>query len=145
MRLLIVFGLVVAGWVGDAAEVKPLVWQLMEVRDELVGIPFGEVIAANTGRKLLPINRRSSTDRRLVDRIAKAVERVMRRIADSAHPAHRQRRINEVSKYFEDALLEELNSTSGLECGYPRTAAGKIQRAGYPDLRLVDRTSGRVV
>ena len=129
----------------SAADVKPLVKQLMEVRDELDGIPFGEVVEANTGRKLLPLNRRSSTDRRLVEQISGALRRVMKRLADPDHAAHQQRRINEVSKFFEEAMLEELNAVSGFECSFPKTAEGRSQRSGYPDLRLVETRTGRVV
>jgi hypothetical protein len=32
----------------------------------------------------------------------------------------------------------------GLEAGPPVTAAGRIQRSGYPDIRLMERASGRV-
>lgn len=127
------------------ADVKPLVKQLMEVRDELDGIPFGDVVEANSGKKLLPINRRSSTDRRLVSQISAALKQVMKRVAEPDHEAHKQKRINEVSKYFEETLLEKLNEIDGFSCGYPKTAEGKAQRSGYPDLRLLDRKSGRVI
>jgi len=128
-----------------AADVTPLVRQLMEVRDELEGIPFSEVVRANTGKRLLPIDRQNAEDRKLVEKITGAIKRVMRRIADPEHEAHRQRRINEVSRFFEEALLEELNAVPGFECGFPKTAEGRVQRSGYPDLRLKDRESGRVV
>lgn len=128
----------------DAADVKQLVRQLMQVRDELKGIPFAEVVEANTGKKLLAIDRRSSTDRRIVAAVSAAAGRVMKTVSDSDHEAHQQRRINEVSKYFEEAMRDELNALAGFECDYPKTAAGRSQRSGYPDLRLVDIKSGRV-
>ena len=53
-------------------------------------------------------------------------------------------RINEVSSYFEDTLRELLSSTPGLSCDFPRTIDGKVQRSGYPDLRIVDLASRRV-
>ena len=37
-----------------------------------------------------------------------------------------------------------LFATAGLSCDFPRTAGGKIQRSGYPDLRVVDLASTRV-
>jgi len=30
-------------------------------------------------------------------------------------------------------------------CDFPKTASGHLQRSGYPDLRLVDRATGRVL
>jgi hypothetical protein len=41
-------------------------------------------------------------------------------------------------------LCEKLNRAPGLRCDFPRTAQGRIQRSGYPDLRLVETTSNRV-
>ena len=53
-------------------------------------------------------------------------------------------RINEVSSYFEDTLRELLNSTPGFSCEFPLTAEDKVQRSGYPDLRITDLESKRV-
>ena len=53
-------------------------------------------------------------------------------------------RINEVSSHVEDTLRELLNATPGLSCDFPRTAADKVQRSGYPDLRIVHLASKRV-
>ena len=69
----------------------------------------------------------------------------MKAVSDKKHPAHEQKRINEVSKYFEETIREELNRVEGFECDFPKTAEGRTQRSGYPDLRLVDRKTGRIV
>jgi hypothetical protein len=53
-------------------------------------------------------------------------------------------RINEVSSHFEDTLRELLNRTPGLQCDFPLTVEGKVQRSGYPDLRITDPESKRV-
>jgi hypothetical protein len=53
-------------------------------------------------------------------------------------------RINEASRYFENALRDLLASKGGLSCDFPHTAGDKVQRSGYPDLRIVDLTSKRV-
>jgi hypothetical protein len=53
-------------------------------------------------------------------------------------------RINEVSSHFEDTLRELLSATPGLQCDFPLTPEGKLQRAGYPDLRITDLESKRV-
>ena len=53
-------------------------------------------------------------------------------------------RINEVSNHFEDTLRELLNATPGLQCDFPLTAEGKLQRLDYPDLRITDLESKRV-
>jgi hypothetical protein len=41
-------------------------------------------------------------------------------------------------------LRELLSTTPGLKCDFPLTAEGKIQRSGYPDLRITDLESKRV-
>ncbi len=53
-------------------------------------------------------------------------------------------RINEVSSHFEDLTRELLNAAPGLSCDIPRTANDRVQRSGYPDLRLVDMETKRV-
>jgi hypothetical protein len=53
-------------------------------------------------------------------------------------------RINEISSHFEDTLRDLLSSTAGLRCDSPPTAEGKVQRSGYPDLRIIDLESRRV-
>ena len=56
-----------------------------------------------------------------------------------------QRRINEVSSYFESAFKQELNAVPGFVCDFPKTSVEHVQRSGYPDLRLEDKTTGRVL
>src|SRR5206468_12685910 len=68
----------------------------------------------------------------------------MKRLNASGSAIRQVDRSNEVSSRFEDTLRELLNSTSGLKCDFPLTAEGKIQRSGYPDLRITDLESKRV-
>jgi hypothetical protein len=49
-----------------------------------------------------------------------------------------------VSSHFEDNLRELLNATPGLRCDLPLTNEGKVQRSGYPDLRIIDVESKRI-
>ncbi len=55
------------------------------------------------------------------------------------------KRVNEMSSYFEEAMRAKLRSVPGFACDFPPTAAGKHQRSGYPDLRLVDTATQRVI
>lgn len=126
----------------DAASIIP--WLLDEERD-LKGIPFPEVIKATSGKTLIPIDPTRKTDQELLTKIGRALDRVVREMNRPESPAHQQRRINEVSAHFESAIRAALNAVPGFACDVPKTAAGKIQRSGYPDLRLEDRMSGRVV
>src|SRR6267143_1717418 len=40
--------------------------------------------------------------------------------------------------------IRKMKSIPGLSCDFPKTAEGKTQRSGYPDLRIVDLASKRV-
>lgn len=132
----------------DAAEPKPLdavVKSVMSEEAELHGVPFGEVIRAATGRRILPVNVEDAATKELLARISGALDKVQARMNAADSPAHAERRINEVSAHFEKALLAALNEVPGFACDYPKTASGRTQRSGYPDLRLTDKASGRVV
>jgi hypothetical protein len=121
-----------------------ILWLLDEDRD-LNGIPFADIIKATSGKRIIPFDRTNATDRALLGKIGGAMDRVLARMNATNSPAQKERRINEVSRHFEAAMREELNAVPGFACEWPSTAAGVAQRSGYPDLRLVDRTSGRVL
>jgi hypothetical protein len=70
---------------------------------------------------------------------------VLEELNAATSPAKRQKRVNEMSKYFEDAIESKMKAIPGFECEFPKTAAGHVQRSGYPDLRLVDKATGRVL
>jgi hypothetical protein len=121
-------------------------WLLTE-NDQLHGIPFSEVIFDSTGKRVLGFDGNNPADQRVAKAISAACEETIKRL--NAHDSAISRdggidRINEVSSHFEDALRELLNATPGLRCDFPRTAEGKVQRSGYPDLRIVDEESQRV-
>jgi hypothetical protein len=118
-------------------EVKPdsailIDWLLKDGRD-LKGIPFSDVLAATTGKKILPVK----PDAPWLDRLSVVLDRTLAEMNDPAHPIHTAGRINEASRFIEDQLMAECNKESGWSCGIPRTSAGEEQRSGYPDLRLV--------
>jgi hypothetical protein len=133
---------------GAAAEpvrnVKPLVSFLMESESELKGIPFAEVVQAVAGKRIIAINPTHELDRVLLARIGGALDKVLARMNAPDSPAQKPKRINEPSSHFENAIKTALNEIPGFDCDFPKTAAGKTQRSGYPDLRLVDKVSGRV-
>jgi hypothetical protein len=112
---------------------------------ELDGIAFSTVIEATTGRKIIPIDLQREPDRELIRKLGLALDEVLARLNASNSVAQYERRINEVSSHFEAELKSVLNATEGFVCDFPRTMSGKIQRSGYPDLRVVDRKSGAIV
>jgi hypothetical protein len=128
-----------------AADLQPLVSALMQSEQELSGVPFAEIVRAATGKQVIAVNPTNSVDRELLAKIGRAMDEVLAKLNATNSPAQTKRRINEVSTLFETALKTSLNSIEGFECDYPKLAAGAHQRSGYPDLRLVDKKSGRIV
>ena len=118
-------------------------WLLSEDR-QLKGVPFSDVIFATTGKRVLPIERNNEIDQRVIKAIGGACDETMTRLNAPESAVQKVGRINEVSSHFEDTLRALLNSSPGLSCDFPRTADDKVQRSGYPDLRIVDLATKRV-
>ena len=108
-------------------------WLLQEDRD-LKGIPFSEVLASTTGKKILPVD--PAKDQAWLKKLGTILDRTLAKLNDPTHPMHSAGRINEASRFIEDELLAECNKVEGWSCGIPKTTAGNEQRSGYPDLRL---------
>jgi hypothetical protein len=124
--------------------VDQLIPWLLEEGQELRGIAFSEVIFDTTGKRVLAIDRSNEVDARVIKQISAALDETVKRLNTPDNPVQQAARINEVSSHVEDTLRELLNATPGLSCDFPHTAADKVQRSGYPDLRIVDTGSKRV-
>ena len=105
-------------------------------------MPFSDVVAATSGKKILPIDRQK--DAALLAQIGVAMDTVLTRMNAEDSPVKTAGRINEASHFFEDAMLEELNKLPGAKCSFPLTADGRVQRSGYPDLQL-ELNDGRIL
>lgn len=127
-----------------AAPVQQLIPWLLDEDRQLRGIAFRDVIEQTTGKKVLPVEPENEVDQRVVRKLKDALDQVVRQMNEANSPIQKVERINEVSSHFEDMLRELLNASPGLTCEFPRTADGKLQRSGYPDLRIVDKVSHRV-
>ena len=104
---------------------------------------FAAIATACSGRKVIPLND-SESHQRVVAAIHRALGECVRTLNADDSPVRSLRRINEASRFFEDALMQRLNAEPGLECGIPPTRGGTHQRAGYPDLRITDKATGTV-
>ncbi len=148
MRLLLLLVLAMAHF-AFAEEKPPIVRQLIPwLLDEdaaLKGILFSDVISATSGKRVIPVDRTDAETARILKSIGKALDEVLAEMNRADSPARRQKRVNEMSKFFEDGIAARLNAGEGFECAPPKTAAGHAQRSGYPDLRLVDKATGRVI
>lgn len=112
---------------------------------ELKEIPFAQVVEATTGKRIIAFDPKSETDKELLGKIGAAMDEVIRRMNATNSVAQKQKRINEVSSHFENEMKSVLNDTPGFSCDFPHLASGKVQRSGYPDLRLVDKKTGRII
>ena len=116
----------------DATEF--IAWLLQDDRD-LRGIDFSEVLAATTGKKIIPVD--SAIDKSWLEKLAVILNQTLAKLNDPSHPIHSAGRINEASRFIEDELLAQCAGVEGWICGIPKTSSGEEQRSGYPDLRLV--------
>ncbi len=129
----------------NSSDSQKLIGWLLEDDRELSGVPFADVVQATSGKRLIAFDRTNEVDRALLAKISSVLDRVLERMNAPDSAAQKPKRINEVSSHFEDALKEALNEMPGFFADWPHTAAGKVQRSGYPDIRLADKTSGRIV
>lgn len=121
-------------------KIHELVTWLLKNDNSLQGLPFADVIAATSGRKIIPIDREK--DALILQQIGSAMDVVLTRMNAENSPVKKAGRINEASHFFEDAMQEEFNKMPGYKCSFPLTTDGKTQRSGYPDLQL-DLPDGR--
>ena len=128
----------------SAAPVDQLIPWLLDEDGQLRGIPLSEVIFDATGKRVLPVDPKNEVDRRVIKQISEVLDAVIQGMNAPDNPIQTIPRINEVSSHFEDILRQLLNEKPGLSCDFPKTAGDKVQRSGYPDLRIVDSASKRV-
>ena len=126
------------------APIDQLIPWLLDEDQRLRGVPFSEVIFDTTGKKVLPFDARNAVNQRVAKAIRAACDEAMKRLNAPDSAIQNVDRINEVRGHFEDTLRDLLNGTPGLRCDFPLTGDGKVQRSGYPDLRIIDLESKRV-
>lgn len=116
---------------------------LMETARRMEDVPFRDVVLAATGHRVLAVNPDSAPDAALLDHLAKAADGLVAWLNGPAGPGKDLRRINEASRPVEDELRRLLHAGE-FTCTIPPTTEGKVQRSGYPDLRIVHVPTGRV-
>jgi len=124
--------------------IDQLIPWLLDEDQQLRSVPFSEVIFDATGKRVLPFDANNAVDQRVAKAISSACDETMKRLNAPSSDIQHIDRINEVSSHFEDTLRALLNATPDLQCDFPVTAEGKVQRSGYPDLRITDLESKRV-
>jgi hypothetical protein len=80
----------------------------------------------------------------VIKNISDVLNEVMKRMNAPDSPVQSLARINEASSHFERLLRDLLNRVPGFTCDFPRTSQDRVQRSGYPDLRLVEIATNRI-
>ena len=99
-------------------------------------IPLKTVMAQTTGTRVIPLDSDNPAHQAISKAVTKISTLVSEELSLEGSPAHEQRRINEVSALFENALKSGLDALPDFSCQIPPTSTGKQQRSGYPDLRV---------
>lgn len=124
--------------------VKTLIPWLLDDQSSFKKIRFADVIAATAGKRVIRVDRDDPDERRILTAIGTALDAVLTELNSPASKTRAAKRVNEMSSHFENAIQARLAATAGMTCTFPKTAAGKTQRSGYPDLVLRDTATGRV-
>jgi hypothetical protein len=144
LPVLAVFLLLPARADDKADTVRKLIPWLLDESDSLKGIRFADVIAATSGKRVLPVDPQDKDDQRVLAEIGAVLNEVLAAMNAPDSKTRTARRVNEMSSKFEDAIQARLAARPGFACEFPKTAAGKHLRSGYPDIRLLDQATGRV-
>jgi hypothetical protein len=123
----------------DIALVRSLLGENLSERT----FAFAAVSEACSGKRVIPLTHEPA-HQRVTAAIAAALKLSIAELNLPQSPVRELRRINEASKFFEDAILKHINGIPGLKCDTPPTRAGEHQRSGYPDLRIIDLESRQV-
>ena len=127
-----------------ADAVHTLIPWLLDESTALKGIRFADVIGATSGKRVIAVDRADKEEQRILATIGTVLDAVLAEMNAPESKTRKAKRVNEMSSHFENAIQARLNATVGMKCDFPRTAAGRIQRSGYPDLVLKDQATGRV-
>ncbi len=103
---------------------------------------FAEVAEASSGKKVIPFNPENEVHAAIVTALKQSLDGALMKMNGADSPTNDLRRINEASRFFEDALLESLNANGSITCEIPKNRQGKEQRSGYPDLLITHKPSG---
>jgi len=126
------------------ADIEPFVRWLLDDGERLEDVRFAEIAEAVSGYKVLPVDTTDAVDVAMLTHVQESLDAMLQELAKAENPIHAVGRVNEISRHVEDFLLNRLNAAEGYECTIPPNAKGRVQRSGYPDLRLVHTASERV-
>lgn len=122
----------------DSTSTSPNLTSLFEILETseggFTGLSFAEVVEAGTGHQVRRIDRSKEAENLAI--IATVIGKAVSEINRGHHALQASSRINEASGPIEDEILRQFASHPEWQATFAHTSDGKIQRAGYPDLRL---------
>jgi hypothetical protein len=121
-----------------------LIRLLLEEKLEQRTFAFSDVVRASSGKNVIALDPTNAAHQRITRAVEAALQKALPLLSQADSPIRKLRRINEASRYFEDALMATINATPGLRCESPPTRNGATQRSGYPDLRITDIATGTI-
>ena len=110
---------------------RDLVRQMM---DPPKNLPFGDVIEALSGCRVIPFDPEDERDRQVLQALRECAGIVEQKVNEEGIA---KKRVNEVGIAIEPYVKEALREL-GFHADTPRTAGGKKKSAGYPDLEFTD-------
>lgn len=118
---------------------------LYKVAQQTGGIhSFADVVQATCGHDIKRFDLENPIHAELQTLILSFGTDISQEMSQPTAPVRKNRRINEASKYFEDAIRARFQGDRRFSCSIPKTREGKEQRSGYPDLRIEHLASGSV-
>jgi len=131
--------LALAFWAGTLYKTSPPVSQGATLPEQN---SLSEVISSATGSQVIPFNPNNTTHQTALTLLQQVAENACTHFNQVGSSTKGMRRINEASKHFEDFLRAHLDNSPDFSCDFAKTASGKSQRSGYPDLHLTHTESG---
>lgn len=126
-----------------ADAIRALIPWLLDDSAAFKDIRFADVISATSGKRVIPVDRADKDEQRILASIGTALDAVLVEMNAPESKTRTAKRVNEMSSHFESAIRTRISAVTGLTCDFPKTAAGKSQRSGYPDLVVKDQATGR--
>lgn len=105
---------------------------------------FSTVLEASSGKRVLKLDATDPVHAAMLERLNHHLATITQTLSQADSPVRTHRRINEVSRHFEDGLIAALSNESDWQAEVPPTRDGRSQRSGYPDIRVVHQPSGKV-
>src|SRR5688572_19706280 len=83
-----------------AATVQALIPWLLDETNSLKGVRFADVIAATSGKRIIPLDKSDADDQRILAQVGVAMDEVLASLNAPDSKVRAVRRVNEMSSHF---------------------------------------------